>query len=632
MSSSMSTVTGLVPLALSRIGDLRDDAAKEAALRVLLRTLNEIPVPLDALAEAFERILSLSRTFAERAGRERVFGGACEVIAVSPLTLSRRRELLERALNLALACADVPERVSTATVALDARADLRWGERAAEVLDELLGAAAVLTGEDERGRAVLEIVTSLAKAGETDRALAAVEQLPASGRRALGIARVAFALEREGLAGEGSALFERALAEVGAAPPSPEGALALRGVLSHAVSTGMDLPRGGALAAALDVTDALTEVRSQRAVLEGAIGALPGSALAGEALAAALARIDASLERIADDGLRAELRGRLAVSLAALGETNTCVASLRALVDLGARLRAEGGPSVALPILEILGALADGDFEPGNLERFAASALDVLAPLDEHAGVAALLGGMTRFFASPALAYTTRVALLDRTLAVAQGIAADAARIEVVAHVADALSTAGATERGDALFTGLVSGVGRERARPAHLSRALALVRLGRTADARAEIAAAAAVTLPGSPAVEELAMAMARCGFLGDMLAELERVDPTRQADARARLADSLVEATYLDPHLREIGLSSLLEGTTGPVRDTIACLLDQVRVLEALGDVEEIIARAFARTATHEDRRTAAIFEGQLVSALVERIRCAPRQTASP
>src|SRR5277367_2069287 len=98
MASSMSIVTGLVPLALSRIGDLRDDDAKEAALRVLLRTLNEIPVPLDALAEAFERILSLSRTFAGRAGRERAFGGACEVITVSPLPLSRRRELLERAL------------------------------------------------------------------------------------------------------------------------------------------------------------------------------------------------------------------------------------------------------------------------------------------------------------------------------------------------------------------------------------------------------------------------------------------------------------------------------------------------------------------------------------------------------
>jgi hypothetical protein len=126
--------------------------------------------------------------------------------------------------------------------------------------------------------------------------------------------------------------------------------------------------------------------------------------------------------------------------------------------------------------------------------------------------------------------------------------------------------------------------------------------------------------------------MTMARCGFLGDMLTELERVDAARQGEARAQLADGLVEATYLDPHLREIGLSSLLEGTEGPVRETIACLLDQVRVLEGLSDVEATLARAFARTATLEDRRAAAIFDRQLVDALIERIRSAPQETPEP
>ena len=144
--------------------------------------------------------------------------------------------------------------------------------------------------------------------------------------------------------------------------------------------------------------------------------------------------------------------------------------------------------------------LADVDFEPDALERFAGSALDLLGVLDDDHGVAALLGEMTRFFASPALAYATRVALLDRTLAVAQGIEADEARVEVVAHVANALSIGGASERGDGLFGGLVSGVGPRRAREARLSRAVALVRLGRTADARAEIAAAAAATAPHLP------------------------------------------------------------------------------------------------------------------------------------
>jgi hypothetical protein len=203
---------------------------------------------------------------------------------------------------------------------------------------------------------------------------------------------------------------------------------------------------------------------------------------------------------------------------------------------------------------------------------------------------------------------------------------ADDVRVESVTHVADALSIAGATERGDALFAGLVCGVGRVRACPARLSRAVALVRMGRTADALGELAAAAASIDPALQPAPELARAMARCGFLGDMLAELERVGPAQQADARAQLADSLVEATYLDPHLREIGLAALLEETVGTTREAIACLLDQVRVLEGLGDAEAILGRAFARTASLKDQRAAVIFDLQMVGALIERIRCLP------
>jgi hypothetical protein len=121
--------------------------------------------------------------------------------------------------------------------------------------------------------------------------------------------------------------------------------------------------------------------------------------------------------------------------------------------------------------------------------------------------------------------------------------------------------------------------------------------------------------------------MAMARCGFLSDMLGELMRVDAARQGEARAQLADVLVEANYLDPYLREIGLSSLLTGTTGSVRETIACLLDQVRVLEGLGNAEEILARAFAHNASLDDQRSAGIFGRQLVDALIERIRSTPK-----
>ncbi len=502
----MSIVTGLIPLALSRIGDLRSDEAKEGALRALLRAVNEIPVPAEALADAFERMLSTSRGFAERAGGTRAFGDVCVAIAGSPLPLGARRELLDRALNLALACTDAAERIAAATVVLDARMDLRWGERSAEVLEELLRAADGLGDDQVRGRAVLEIVTSLAKAGETDRALAAAEGLPASGRRALALARVAFALEREGLEGEGAALVARALDEIRAAPASPDRGQALRAALAHAVATGMSLPGGSALSEGLDVADALGDGPAQEGALAGAIGALHGTALEGGALRAAIGRIDASIERVADVAVRVGLRSRLGVALAALGDIDASLATLRTLAGVAARLWAEPatGPGVALPnalpILEILGVLADGGGAPRDLERFAAAALDLLAPLDDHAGVATLLGGMTRFFASPALPYAARAALLDRALAMAQGIAANDARVEVVAHISNALSIAGATERGDALFAGLVSGVGAPRARPVRLSRAVALVRLGRTADARAEIAAAATTTDPFLP------------------------------------------------------------------------------------------------------------------------------------
>jgi tetratricopeptide (TPR) repeat protein len=634
----MSIVIGLVPLALSRIGDLGGDEAKEATLGVLSRAVNEIPAPPEAIAEAFERILSLSHTLSERAARTRAFGDACEAITVSLLPLSRRRDLLDHALDLALGRADLPERIAMATTALDARIDVRWGERTEEVLADLQRAASAIPDEEGRAAAVLQIASSLARVGETDQALAAIAGLAASARRAIGVARVAFALGREGLAAEAAALIDRALAEICAARPSAERALALRSMLAHAIVTGAELRHGSALAAALDVADALGDADTQRDAVLAALAALPGTTLEGEALTAALTCLDASIDRVDDLDHRVDLRGRLAVSLAALGELDAAMEALRAIADLVSRRRAAGveGPGVALPlalpIVEILGELADADVEPDDLERFAVSALDLLGVLDDHQGVATLLGEMTRFFASPALAYATRLALLDHTLAVAQSIDADEPRIEVVTHVANALSLGGASERGDGLFAGLVSGVGPRRAREARLSRAVVMVRLGRTADARAEIAAAAAATASTFYAIEELAMTMARCGFLGDMLSELDRIDATRHGEARTQLADGLVEATYLDPHLREIGLSSLLEGTEGPVRETIACLLDQVRVLEGLGDVEAILARAFARTAILGDRRAAAIFDRQLVDALIERIRCAPQETPAP
>jgi hypothetical protein len=650
----MGNVTGLIPLALYRIGDLRDSEAKEAALGVLSRALNEIPAPLGEdgedeegpagapepphiIAAAFERILEMSRAFEGRGCRARAFGTACESIAVSLLPLRSRRALLDHALDLGLGASDVTERIAAATTAIDARLDVRWGERTDEVLADLERAAASILDEEARAGAVLQIAGSLAKSGETDRALVAIEALPPSGGRALGLANVAFALDREGLVAEAAEMISRVLIEVQQAEPSPERALALRAVLAHAVTTGIDLGYHSALTLALDVADMIDEVAAQKAALVGAILALPETAFEGEALSAALDRVAASLGRVDDLDMRVGLLGRFAASLAALGELDASVSALHTIAGMVAWLRASGasGPSVslpiALPVLEILGLLAGVDFEPQAMESFAFAAIDLLAHLEDDRGVAGLLAEMTHFFASPALPYASRVALLDRTLGAAQRIELSEARVEVVAHVADALSIAGATERGDALFAGLVSGVGARGARSVRLARAVTLVRLGRTADARAEIAAAAAATGGSAHEIEELACTMARCGFLSDMIGELMRVDGARQGEARAQLADVLVEATYLDPYLREIGLSTLLSGTTGPVRETIACLLEQVRVLEGLGDADEILARAFGHNATIEDRRSAGIFDRQLVDALIERIRSTPQETAT-
>jgi hypothetical protein len=629
---SARTRDALVALALARVGGLRGDDAKEGALRVLSRAANAIADPPPAVARAFEQILALGQTFSDRASRTRAFGDACQAIALSLLPLARRRELLDRALDTALGCTDAPERIAAATAALDARIDVRWGERTEETLADLGAAASAIVEEEPRARALLAIATSLSRAGETDDALRVVDGLPPSGRRALGIARVAFALNREGLPAEAATLVERALAEAHLAAPSAERTRAVHDVLEHAVATGLDLRNESALAAGIDAALALESPSAQRDALRGAIRALPESQLDDEALSSAAHRVDDAIDRVDDLDARVDLRGRLAVSLAALGDVDASVAALRSIAALVSGLRAAGidGPHVslpiALPVLEILGVLAGDELPADELPRFAQAAIALSAGLTDQRGVAALLGEMTRFFASPALPYPARVALLDQTLAAAGGVEADDLRVELCAHVADALSMSGADERGDALFAGLVAGIGARRAREARLVRAVTLVRLGRTADARAEIAAAAAVTAPTFHEVEELAMTMARCGFLADMLSELARIDPSRQGEARAQLADRLVEATYLDPHLREIGLSALLEGTEGPVRHTIACLLDQVRVLEGLGDVEVILARAFASTAALEDRRTASIFDRQLVDALIERIRAAP------
>jgi hypothetical protein len=612
----MGIATHLISPALTRIGDLAGDDAKETALRALVEAVDQIDDPGEEIADAFARVLSMARALAHRPARTRVFLAVCGALTDSPLPLARRRELLDRALEDARAAADPMERVECATAVIEALVELRSGEPFEEMLAALLEAARAIEAEEERTRAEAQIAGTLAKLGEMERAREVALALPLSGRRALARARLSFALEREGSEDEAAVELDAALDELRELDSSYDKALALRHVLARVTSAGPER----AVSRTLSIIDSMdNEPRFQRDALAAAVEALPHTALEGEDFDHTIARLGISVSRIGDMEMRAEMLGSFARSLAALGELGTCLLTLGEVVDLAWPI---SDLAAALPIPAILGTLADAALAPQEIEQFAARAFDLLGRPYDEAGVGALVREMARFFASPALPYPTRLSLFNRALWFAQHFEADNVRIELVANIADGLSIAGATEIGDALFAGLTAGIGHRAARPVRLSRAVALVRLGRTADARAELAAAAASTGDAWHAIEQLTMAMARCGFLADMLAELMRLDGAQRPATLAQLADTLVEADHLDPHLRDVGLTSLLDRAEGPVRDTIACLLDQLRLLEGIGDPDAILEKAFARTAALENREAAAIFEQQLVGALIERI----------
>jgi hypothetical protein len=103
----------------------------------------------------------------------------------------------------------------------------------------------------------------------------------------------------------------------------------------------------------------------------------------------------------------------------------------------------------------------------------------------------------------------------------------------------------------------------------------------------------------------------------------DLERLDPERQSQARAQLADAFTESTWLDPKIRVLALKELEKGADERVAQTISCLLGQIRLHEGIGEPIEVLRTAFERTAALANRQTAAIFEQQLMSALIARIQ---------
>ncbi len=70
-------------------------------------------------------------------------------------------------------------------------------------------------------------------------------------------------------------------------------------------------------------------------------------------------------------------------------------------------------------------------------------------------------------------------------------------------------------------------------------------------------------------------------------------------------------------------IGLESIANKAAGPVADTVAVLIEEVKLVERMGDPGEILARGFVRTGAMEKRATAAALEQQLVGALLDRLR---------
>src|SRR5581483_7428844 len=109
----------------------------------------------------------------------------------------------------------------------------------------------------------------------------------------------------------------------------------------------------------------------------------------------------------------------------------------------------------AIPLPEIVNALAEAEVPEERLYVFALTALDLIRTIGDATSVGMLLRQFAHLFASPALAYERRVMILDKALEVARTIPPPDERVQVATAIANALSLAGAMERGDAFFAGL---------------------------------------------------------------------------------------------------------------------------------------------------------------------------------
>lgn len=614
----------LVSATLEAVARLDGTEDKCHALGRLAEALGEASSDHDAVERAFADLLVL----ASGLQATRAIEDVCMAVASASLPRLRRGELLQSALDRAEGQPDRARRVQHSRAVLVAMIDLGWGDTD-ERLADLIALAPSIPDAAERSRAIAELALALAKTPEPQGCAALLDDLGPTSERARLLALAAEACA-EADPDFASGLIDRALSEARSLAPSSETARALGEVLRVIIQTGTESPHGDLLVAALDAIEDLGDERLWSRPLTLAIDALTRTALDPGSLNSFLSRVAATLVRFGVSSCVSSLWVRLAVTLASLGDVNGAEYALRsstfesspAAQDVTSLTRAQ------VPLAELVSTLVEAEVTDDRLMAFALTALEVFTAHRDPAAVESQLREFSRLFASPALAYDRRVALLDRALVAAQHIPSLAERVAAATAVANALSLTGATERGDAFFAGLVTAAPPAAARRAHLDRAVALVQLNRTADSLASLAAAASTPTPLTLAsATELATAAARSGFLADALAEVERLEGEDRALACAQIADALAESTYLDPNLRVLGLSSLAALAPEPARATIECVLAQVRLLDRLEQPDQVLRDARKRAASLEPGLRS-LAERQLVHAAIERISSEMRQ----
>ncbi len=533
----------LVSLALDGIARLDGDDAKEDALKTLGNVLAGTAFAPELAEVAFERLLRLSLSLDAPWTRSRAFADACVSIGCSRAPRELRAAVLERALGLADDAETPLERIERARAATQALGALRHDDEVVERLEKLGADASSLGDARVRVRTIAQIALAIAEAGEHGRSVALLDQLAPSASRARAMVLVARHMHATGDVDEAVALVEATIGEVRAEPESYEQALALRSILEVLIETGMVLPTGNGIGQVLSIVDELHDARFKKDALLGVIDALPRAAVHPEQLAEIMVRLRASIDRVEDTYTRAPLQGDLANALAARGDVEGAARALDGVLkiatsrDTSDLVDTLGDPEAALPIPKILSALAS-DENPRVVHEFAMHALAMVRERRR--------AGDDRQHHSPGRRTSSRAprsrTSLDRPPRscpawVAQSLRSPDHCVDAV-HRGRERALARGRDRGagDCLFAGLVIGIDPRLARKAHLERAIALTRLGRVPDAREQLVAAA--EKPGGDswhAIEELAQACARCGFIGDLLDVLAR---DRGASGRSRRA----------------------------------------------------------------------------------------------